>query len=102
MCGLDHTLLLADSGQVFSCGWGADGQTGTLDKIRTMHDSKKVKIYFDVVLVLFTSLLGIGGYSAVSSPTRVQLPSDLSFSSVYTCADTSFAQTSESVAEPNS
>ncbi len=28
VCGLDHTLLLAESGGVFSCGWGADGQTG--------------------------------------------------------------------------
>ncbi|XP_028405057.1 RCC1-like G exchanging factor-like protein [Dendronephthya gigantea] len=28
VCGLDHTLLLTDDGQVWSCGWGADGQTG--------------------------------------------------------------------------
>lgn len=27
-CGQDHTLALTDSGKVFSCGWGADGQTG--------------------------------------------------------------------------
>ena len=27
-CGMDHTLLLSDEGEVFSCGWGADGQTG--------------------------------------------------------------------------
>ena len=27
-CGMDHTLLLSDKGEVFSCGWGADGQTG--------------------------------------------------------------------------
>ena len=27
-CGLDHTLLLSTDGKVFSCGWGADGQTG--------------------------------------------------------------------------
>lgn len=27
-CGLDHVLALTDSGQVFSCGWGADGQMG--------------------------------------------------------------------------
>lgn len=28
VCGLDHTLALLDDGKVFSCGWGADGQTG--------------------------------------------------------------------------
>ena len=67
---------------------------------RELDSRKKLKINFDAVLVLFTSLLGIGGYSDVSSPTRIQLPSDLSFSSVYTCADTSFARTSESLAEP--
>ena len=27
-CGFDHTLLLTIDGQVLSCGWGADGQTG--------------------------------------------------------------------------
>ena len=27
-CGMDHTLLLSDEGEVFTCGWGADGQTG--------------------------------------------------------------------------
>ncbi|KAK3722084.1 hypothetical protein QZH41_019834, partial [Actinostola sp. cb2023] len=28
VCGLDHSLFLTDSGKVFACGWGADGQTG--------------------------------------------------------------------------
>lgn len=28
VCGQDHTMLLAKSGRVFSCGWGSDGQTG--------------------------------------------------------------------------
>lgn len=28
VCGQDHTLLLTDSGQVYSCGFSADGQTG--------------------------------------------------------------------------
>lgn len=27
-CGQDHSLFLTDEGKVFSCGWGADGQTG--------------------------------------------------------------------------
>ncbi|KAL4704416.1 hypothetical protein ACJJTC_000415 [Scirpophaga incertulas] len=27
-CGQDHTLFLTESGNVYSCGWGADGQTG--------------------------------------------------------------------------
>lgn len=27
-CGLDHSLFLTENGKVFSCGWGADGQTG--------------------------------------------------------------------------
>ncbi|KAK5616304.1 RCC1-like G exchanging factor-like protein [Crenichthys baileyi] len=27
-CGQDHSLFLTDTGKVFSCGWGADGQTG--------------------------------------------------------------------------
>lgn len=27
-CGQDHSLFLTDRGEVFSCGWGADGQTG--------------------------------------------------------------------------
>lgn len=27
-CGQDHSILLTDSGRVYACGWGADGQTG--------------------------------------------------------------------------
>lgn len=27
-CGQDHTIFLNNNGEVFSCGWGADGQTG--------------------------------------------------------------------------
>ncbi|XP_013187025.1 RCC1-like G exchanging factor-like protein [Amyelois transitella] len=27
-CGQDHTLFLTESGKVYACGWGADGQTG--------------------------------------------------------------------------
>lgn len=28
ICGQDHTMFLTTSGHVYSCGWGADGQTG--------------------------------------------------------------------------
>ncbi|ENN74303.1 hypothetical protein YQE_09274, partial [Dendroctonus ponderosae] len=27
-CGQDHSTVLAEDGSVYSCGWGADGQTG--------------------------------------------------------------------------
>nr|XP_045000632.1 RCC1-like G exchanging factor-like protein isoform X3 [Jaculus jaculus] len=27
-CGQDHSLFLTEKGEVYSCGWGADGQTG--------------------------------------------------------------------------
>lgn len=27
-CGQDHSFLLSATGKVYSCGWGADGQTG--------------------------------------------------------------------------
>ncbi|XP_063235574.1 RCC1-like G exchanging factor-like protein [Bacillus rossius redtenbacheri] len=27
-CGQDHSMFVSESGQVYSCGWGADGQTG--------------------------------------------------------------------------
>ncbi|XP_064838175.1 RCC1-like G exchanging factor-like protein isoform X1 [Oncorhynchus masou masou] len=28
VCGQDHSLFLTETGQVYACGWGADGQTG--------------------------------------------------------------------------
>lgn len=27
-CGQDHSLFVSESGEVYACGWGADGQTG--------------------------------------------------------------------------
>lgn len=27
-CGLDHSFFLTSGGQLYACGWGADGQTG--------------------------------------------------------------------------
>ncbi|XP_055797777.1 RCC1-like G exchanging factor-like protein isoform X2 [Salvelinus fontinalis] len=28
VCGQDHSLFLTETGKVYACGWGADGQTG--------------------------------------------------------------------------
>ncbi|CAK8676633.1 unnamed protein product [Clavelina lepadiformis] len=28
VCGMDHSLFLTQTGELFSCGWSADGQTG--------------------------------------------------------------------------
>lgn len=28
VCGQDHTIFLSQTGTVYTCGWGADGQTG--------------------------------------------------------------------------
>jgi RCC1-like G exchanging factor-like protein len=28
VCGQDHSLFINNSGQVYACGWGSDGQTG--------------------------------------------------------------------------
>lgn len=28
VCGQDHSIFITESGAVYSCGWGADGQTG--------------------------------------------------------------------------
>ena len=28
VCGQDHTMFLTEDGEVYSCGLGADGQTG--------------------------------------------------------------------------
>lgn len=30
-CGQDHSLFLSNTGELYSCGWGADGQTGLGD-----------------------------------------------------------------------
>lgn len=61
VCGLDHMLVLFDDGKVFSCGWGADGQTGlghydSVDKLTQIKgdilNEKIVKIASRVDCVL--------------------------------------------------
>lgn len=41
-CGQDHSMLLTEDGKLFSCGWGADGQTG-LGHYNNQHEPAQVK-----------------------------------------------------------
>lgn len=42
VCGQDHSLFLTEDGKLFSCGWGADGQTG-LGHYNNQHKPTQVK-----------------------------------------------------------
>jgi hypothetical protein len=39
VCGADHTLLLTDKGQVYSCGLGTDGQTGWCPQLNAFSNN---------------------------------------------------------------
>lgn len=41
-CGQDHSMFLSESGQVYACGWGADGQTG-LGHFENQSEPSQVK-----------------------------------------------------------
>lgn len=41
-CGQDHSMFLTEDGKLFSCGWGADGQTG-LGHYDNQHKPTQVK-----------------------------------------------------------
>lgn len=64
-CGQDHSMFLSGDGQLYSCGWGADGQTGlghyknqaTPEQVKgDIGKTKitKVSTYADTVLALDT------------------------------------------------
>lgn len=65
LCGLDHSLLKTKNGKVFSCGWGADGQTGLGHYQSTDHwckvagDIKNEKIV--KVVSKYDSVLALNG-----------------------------------------
>lgn len=42
VCGQDHSFFITETGRVFSCGWGADGQTG-LGHYNNHHQPKLVE-----------------------------------------------------------
>jgi len=53
-CGQDHSLFLTEDGSVYSCGWGADGQTG-LGHFNNEHKPTRVKGDIEGVKVIKVS-----------------------------------------------
>lgn len=41
ICGQDHTMFLTESGRLYACGWGADGQTG-LGHYNNHHEPTRI------------------------------------------------------------
>lgn len=63
VCGMDQTLLLTKSGRVYSCGLGADGQTGLYHKFRVPSGSEYPPIYLSI---------GLGHYDVTGIPQLVK------------------------------
>lgn len=99
-CGQDHSLFLTDRGEVYSCGWGADGQTGlghyniTSEPTKLGGDLAGVKViqvatYGDCCLAVSADggLFGWGNseylqLASVTDSTQVNVPRCLPFSGV--------------------
>ncbi|KAB0395912.1 hypothetical protein E2I00_000331, partial [Balaenoptera physalus] len=99
-CGQDHSLFLTDKGEVYSCGWGADGQTGLGHYDITSVPTKlagdlagvnvvQVATYGDCCLAVSVdgSLFGWGNseylqLASVTDSTQVNVPRCLPFSGV--------------------
>ncbi|XP_065780859.1 RCC1-like G exchanging factor-like protein isoform X2 [Muntiacus reevesi] len=99
-CGQDHSLFLTDRGEVYSCGWGADGQTGLGHYNITSTPTKlggdlagvnviQVATYGDCCLAVSADggLFGWGNseylqLASVTDSTQVNVPRRLPFSGV--------------------
>nr|XP_008534954.1 PREDICTED: Williams-Beuren syndrome chromosomal region 16 protein [Equus przewalskii] len=99
-CGQDHSLFLTDKGEVYSCGWGADGQTGlghySITSTPTMLGGDlagvnvvQVATYGDCCLAVSADggLFGWGNseylqLASVTDSTQVNVPRCLPFSGV--------------------
>lgn len=96
-CGQDHSLFRTDKGEVYSCGWGVDGQTGlghnsaVSKPTRLMGDIAgenivQVATYGDFCLALSKDggVFGWGNseylqLSTVTEATQVNVPKQLPF-----------------------
>uniref|UniRef100_UPI00398EEC77 RCC1-like G exchanging factor-like protein isoform X1 n=2 Tax=Pristiophorus japonicus TaxID=55135 RepID=UPI00398EEC77 len=99
-CGQDHSLFRTEKGEIYACGWGADGQTGlghhgtSCKPTRLMGDVSGVSIvqtatYGDFCLAVSEDgdLFGWGNseylqLSAVTEATQVNVPKHLPFKGV--------------------
>ncbi|EGV96862.1 Williams-Beuren syndrome chromosomal region 16 protein-like [Cricetulus griseus] len=100
VCGQDHSLFLTNKGEVYSCGWGADGQTGLGHYNITSTPTKlagdlagvtviQVATYGDCCLAV-SSDGGVFGWgnseylqlASVTDSTQVNVPRCLPFSEV--------------------
>jgi len=100
-CGQDHSLFITEKGSVFSCGWGADGQTGLGHYRNTDQISKcvgdivgenivKIACSTDCILALNDKghIFGWGNseynqLNLATSETQLHTPRYLPLSSVY-------------------
>lgn len=99
-CGQDHSLFLTDRGEVYSCGWGADGQTGLGHYSITSTPTKlggdlagvevvQVATYGDCCLAVSSegAVFGWGNseylqLASITDSTQVSVPQSLPFSGV--------------------
>jgi len=97
VCGQDHSLMLTEVGELYSCGWGADGQTGLGHYANTEQPSRvggdvmeervvKVACSADCVLALSDKgeVFGWGNseygqFSSITSEQQICHPTHLPF-----------------------
>ena len=81
-CGLDHSLFLLQNGEVWGCGWAADGQTGQIGRSNRLNTLK------------LEHSAGTGSYESTAQPHQVDLGSEKAVL-LASCSDSSFALTGQ-------
>lgn len=68
-CGQDHSLFLTDTGKVYACGWGADGQTG---ECTSLNRTQLTPLRSVICGPSEPSPAGLGHHNVSSSPVEVR------------------------------